>query len=531
MWNRCTPLAGALCCLIALSIVPGVALDGLPLAPSTVAPHAGGMLQIPLGSDDLRISDMGPDGDTEYEALSPDVAYNSANHEYLVVWQGDHVGTGADYDIFIQRIDATTGLEIGTNDVRISSMGPDGTTQYGAFQPAVAYNSTNNEFLVAWVGDDNVAGVDNDYDIFIQRIDAETGSQLDPNDHRISSMGPSNNPLYGANPPAVAYNSVNNEYLVVWSGDDGTPPLVDNEQEIYIQRIDAATGAEVGTDDQRISSMGPDGDSGYDARQPAVAYNSVNNEYLVVWEGDDDTLPLVNEDHEIYVQRIDAATGSEVGSDDERVSSMGAAGDPLYDAYFPTVTYNSTRNEYLVGWIGDDDATGVDGEYDIFVQRIDAATGNQLDPNDHRITSMGLRTGAATDWDWPDIIYNSSTGEYLVVFVFQGEALPVDGMEIFGQRVDSLAREVGADDFRISEMGPDGDVDYDAARPAVAYNREDNHYLVVWQGEDDTPPLVNNEHEIFGQRLMPAALDHFIAEAAQSLWEMIGPPALPVRFR
>ncbi len=33
--------------------------------------------------------------------------------------------------------------------------------------------------------------------------------------------------------------------------------------------------------------MGPDGDSTYDAQCPAVAYNSTNDEYLVVWEGND----------------------------------------------------------------------------------------------------------------------------------------------------------------------------------------------------------------------------------------------------
>lgn len=32
----------------------------------------------------------------------------------------------------------------------------------------------------------------------------------------------------------------------------------------------------------RVSRMGPDGDAAYDASYPAIAYNSADNQYLVV---------------------------------------------------------------------------------------------------------------------------------------------------------------------------------------------------------------------------------------------------------
>jgi hypothetical protein len=63
--------------------------------------------------------------------------------------------------------------------------------------------------------------------------------------------------------------------------------------------------------------------------------------------------------------------------------------------------------------------------------------------------------------------------------------------------------EVGANDFRLSHMGPAGDPNFDAFDPAVAYNPTNNEYLVVWRGDDNTPPLVNDEFEIFGQRFAP----------------------------
>src|SRR5262249_58281992 len=91
------------------------------------------------------------------------------------------------------------------------------------------------------------------------------------------------------------------------------------------RRVNAATGAAIGGK-IRISDMGPDGKAGFAAFNPAVAYDSVNNEYLVVWFGTDDTAPLVAGEFEIFGQRLDAATGAEVGANDFRISGIGPNG-------------------------------------------------------------------------------------------------------------------------------------------------------------------------------------------------------------
>jgi hypothetical protein len=133
-------------------------------------------------------------------------------------------------------------------------------------------------------------------------VAAATGAEIGA-DFRLSDMGPDGNAIYDANHPAVAYNSAEGEYLVVWYGDDDTGALVNSEYEVWGQRVDAATGAEIGVD-VRLSDMGPDGDgSYYDARHPAAAYNSTDDEYLVVWDGDDGG--VLNEyDFEIFGQRF-----------------------------------------------------------------------------------------------------------------------------------------------------------------------------------------------------------------------------------
>ena len=61
--------------------------------------------------------------------------------------------------------------------------------------------------------------------------------------------------------------------------------VVDEEDEILCQRLAAATGAEVGANDFRVSAMGPDGDSTFDAVRPWVAFSAERELYLVVWYG------------------------------------------------------------------------------------------------------------------------------------------------------------------------------------------------------------------------------------------------------
>ena len=58
--------------------------------------------------------------------------------------------------------------------------------------------------------------------------------------------------------------------------------------------------------DVRLSDMGPDGNSQYDAALPAVAAVPGTYLYIVVWEGDDNTFPLVNEEKEIFYQPFDS---------------------------------------------------------------------------------------------------------------------------------------------------------------------------------------------------------------------------------
>ncbi len=466
-----------------------------------------------VGADDFRLSGMGPDGNPDYDAGYPAVAYDSFENKYLVVWTGDDDTAplvDQEFEIFGQLVDAATGAQIGANDFRLSDMGTNGVPSCGARAPDVVYNSDDNEYLVVWTGDDNTAPlVAGEEEAFGQRVAAATGAQIGANDFRLSDMGPDGDPAYDAAALAIAYNSAGNQYLVVWAGDDNTPPLVDQEFEIHGQRVDAATGAELGTD-RRLGNAGPDGDSTYGVWEfsyTAVAYNSAGNEYLVVWTGDDNASPLVNGEHEIFGQRVNAATGAEIGTNDFRISDMGPDGNTDYAAAYPAVAYNSADNQYLVVWAGTNDLAGMAlHEAEIYGQLLDAATGAEVGANDFPISSMGPLGDAAYGALTPAVAYNSADNQYLVVWSGDDDTAPlVEGEEeIFGQRLLADGGQVGANDFRLSDMGPDGDTAYLALSPDIVYNSANGQYLVVWHGNDDTGSLVDGEYEIYSQRVEAA---------------------------
>lgn len=73
-------------------------------------------------------------------------------------------------------------------------------------------------------------------------------------------------------------------------------------------------------------------------------------------------------------------------------------------------------------------------------------------------------------------------------------------LEIFSNEVSSDGETVFSP-FQLSEMGPDGDIDFNAISPRAAYDQNNHTALVIWQANDDSPELAESEEEIFGQLL------------------------------
>lgn len=458
-----------------------------------------------LGENDFRISDMGPDSDTMFDAEMPAAAYNSLNHEFLVVWAGDDV-TDSEQAIYGQRIDAETGQPLGDNDFRISEVFTD-PTGITSSAPDVVYNSTANEYLVTWETAFFIDGVLNSQGIYGQRLNAETGALIGEDSFLIDASGSNPARVIPPSSPAVTYNTTNDEYMVVWKG-----VFDDLSFEVVGQRLDA-TGIRIGSTRLPISDMGPDqamDNETFTVEHPDVAYNATDNQYLVVWSGDDNVEPLVDDEFEIFGQRLDD-TGAEIGANDFRISDIGPADDTTFSANTPAIVYNDNAEEYLVTWSGGFETFDPDGiDYQIFVQRLNVA-GEEIGANDVRISDAGGERMGYIAID-PAVVYNPLDDEYLVAWAVEdviGWTIE-DQQDIFAQRLNgTTGDEVGNNDFLVSDMGPSEPSDirldesayYNAFNPGLAYNSRDGKYLAVWSGDDDTAPLVEGEQEIFGQRL------------------------------
>jgi len=419
-------------------------------------------------------------------AASAEAAYNPDDNEFLVVWESDGLTevTGVN-DIYGQRLNGATNERIGT-PFRISNL-TDSDKNHRSNDPRVVYNVTAHEYLVVWNGSGLFDSPDVFFEVYGQRL-SRTGKELGRN-FRIShttDLGKINTSFVRSSGQArVVWNSGNNEYFVVWKGMGEPQDVV--KMEIYGQRL-KANGELLGKS-FRISHTTDQGVN-FHANAPALAYNSRDNQYLVVWSGG------FNNESQIEVWGMGLSAGGEAlgQKNDFRISQLSTNIGPNARAGFPQVVYNSIDNEYLV--VFQANVSGPDNNanvYEVFGQRIDGKTFAENGANDFRISSIGETRRRASR---PGVIFNSVAKEYLVIW---RESLQNGPAEVSGQRMTSGAAVIEAA-FQISSITSIGK-DRSVNNCSLTQNTRSGDYLVVWQGNG--LPEVNSAKitEIFGQRL------------------------------
>jgi hypothetical protein len=218
-------------------------------------------------------------------------------------------------------------------------------------------------------------------EVFTQRL-SSAGAQI-PNatDTRISTMGPASNLAFGVSTAfntTATYHPVLDRYLVTWSADNDVPGLVDNELERYGQAL-ATDGTEVGGDDFRISTAGPDGNDNADAEDGGVAASTIRRAWMHAWMGDDNRPPLADNEDEIY--------GRLVGDDGDLDGSIVPA-----DCNDANAGIRPGATEILDNGI-DEDCSGADAE------NLDRDGDGATRPSDCNDAAANIRPGAA---DTPD---------------------------------------------------------------------------------------------------------------------------------
>jgi hypothetical protein len=211
-----------------------------------------------------------------------------------------------------------------------------------------------------------------------------------------------------ASDPAVAFNPVAGQFLVAWR--DGRD-MATRGADIYGRRV-GAEGTPLGGDFRISGAMATS-----DEHSPAVAYNPVANQHLVVWH---DERNEATRGADIYGRRV-ATNGARVGGD-FRISGKNATNWESAAA----VAYDSAADSYLVAW--QDGRNGDARGTDIYGRRV-AANGELLG-GDFRISGKN----ATSEEYSPAVAYNPVSGQHLAVWQ-DWRNLATRGRDIYGRRV------------------------------------------------------------------------------------------------
>jgi hypothetical protein len=261
-------------------------------------------------------------GDETVDTKNPAVAYNSQRQEYLVVWWNDRAGCD---DIYGRRV-SKNGASLGSRFT--IAAGCLSERRY----PDVAYNSQANEYLVVWEEDE--------LDIVGQRIPATggtTGAAFD------IALGVSSYPRY--NEPVVEYASTENKYLVVFQS--YSPTTGYSIMALALNNDGPAWGTSFEVEPLSASKK----------FYPDLAYNHMRNEFLVVWGQWNPS------QYDIRGRRVKMAGGA---------GTLGSAFwfscDPSRDDFAPAVAAvpQSPSGQYLVAW----EYWSNLNNYDIWAQRV-----------------------------------------------------------------------------------------------------------------------------------------------------------------
>jgi hypothetical protein len=419
----------------------------LPLALAWGVGAAGPPASAPMGPAALRYTDTcNRVGDnfpvTEAAGVQgwPRIAHNSQDNTFLVVWQSQAM-PAADWNICGQMLAGYGAVLSG----QAFCLTIPADQQY----PAVAYNSTHNEFIVAWQ-DNNTAN--SSWDIKGQVITAggaptrtvfTIATRPDPSGYASDQQN-----------PAVTYNPDNDEYLVVWQDNWSAayPYIVPHD--IYGVRL-SRSGAQLG-------SLIAISVAANHQQNPAVVYDHSAHRYMVVWEDSR------SDGWDIYGQRL-GSDGTLIGNNCALVTAAG-------EQRFPDLAYNSQDQVYLLTW---QDHRGSD--WDIYAERV------QPDCQPRPEFTISIVAG---DQQLPAVVYSPQKNEYLIVWQDKrgGEA----NEDIYGQRV-------AANDTLQGSECPIAVTAGKQTAPGVGYNSQADEHLIVWQ---DNRAGVNND-DIYGQRVAP----------------------------
>ncbi|MCC7354224.1 MAG: hypothetical protein IT330_10740 [Anaerolineae bacterium] len=375
--------------------------------------------------------------------VNPAVAFEGQGDQFLVVWADAR--DGVNWHIYGQRLSAFAYLI--SENFWIASTAI--TVGQAAPYPRIAWNSADNEFLVAWKSTAN-GGV-----VYGQRLNPEGGVvggllQLSPTNIDTS---------YNHQRLGLAYNPDDNQYLLTWADERYGPKAM-------VQRLTNA-GARIGTESFACSACG-----GISQRNPAVVYNATAQEYFLAWQ------ELISNGIEIVGQRLSRTVVPLTSGIQIAVASGSQT--------LPDASYNVATNLYSVVW-RDERAGG--GRRVVW--------GRGVKPDGGFQTNQMAMTTAFTEQYGPAVEWHSgNTIGYLLLWSDTrnyGGTSAASSADLMARWLDGTGVPYGSEYYVAQGYG--------ASNPDLIYSAKWVRYLMTWQdGRNDPDGQTPWEYDIYAAR-------------------------------
>jgi hypothetical protein len=470
-----------------------------------------------FGPDDFRISYSGPDGDRASGAQMPAVAYNPDAGEYFSVWvaitQTTTVTTTVRRaEILGQRLNAVTGARLG-GPIQISPPPDNALQESSAGVPAVVYNPVERRYLVVWGRRPVSTGASS---LLLSRfVDAVSGAPLGTTANLLDlGVSISDDVFSDEDRIGVAYSSVSNRYLVVYSTRDKNGAYTISGLNLTPDGLPSGSIL-------RIQATLPNGVPAVANVTPSVAYNPQSDDFLVVWLAAPVWFLFERELAFVYAQRVNARTGQLAGqpvliagSDSTRLppgltpaplpapsaDEIQVTATPIPIAAsprpgLPVVAHYLGLNAYLVAWV---EGRGYDANYGPVRGRWVQASGDPAD--DAFLLPVPDGCGAGYLAVSPVSSPVTTLGIAYSTAKMGGTTDCPAGSQIFAVWLRGFQRRGFGRPDPISQMGPVGGARFRAIRPAVAMGASPAESLIVWSANDEAPGLDPDKVEVYGQQ-------------------------------
>ncbi|MGB9595919.1 MAG: invasin domain 3-containing protein, partial [Candidatus Poribacteria bacterium] len=361
---------------------------------------------------------------------TPLIAYNNKKNEYLVVWNDERNKNITGKDIFAKILDSK--LETKKDEFPINAFPND------QYVMDIDYNNIDDQYLIVW-NDETTGNIQG-------QIVSSSGDLLGDKINIANSVR--------SHTSLLAFNSIDNNYLVIWDEGD----ISQNSSNIYGQML-SRNGMLLGGKSSITASA-------FNQYNPVIAHNNNDNEFLVVWQDERNSVGDVK-CVDIYCKRL---TGlGQLISGDIPISNIS---DDNYEQ-LPSVAYNKAKNEYLIAWT----QGKIPSSMDIYGRLV---KNNGIMEGD--VITLCSAYGKQSN---PDIAYNDVDMEYLIVWEDTRGANP----DIYGQKLSQTGQLLYSN-FAISTAPEKQDY------PKIIFNSIENNYLVVW---NDNRNQIVNAGDIYAQ--------------------------------